>query len=302
MADYIKLFKTNSEYIQWGQSTEYLTPNVCKIEEDNSIKYNPEEENINYAEEYFTIESLEDDLDIIFNSYNYKGNTLEYRVDNGGWLMLEPNQNSEIIKQGQKIQVKGLCKNIISQSGPPPVIGMFTISKKCNVSGNIMSLLYGDDFINQNEIPDKIAFNNLFLNCTTIINSNNLILPATTLAKYCYSSMFSGCKSLTTAPELPATTLSVNCYYCMFYGCTSLITAPELPATTLADSCYQNMFNGCSSLNNITMLATDISASSCLSSWVSGVSTTGTFVKHVDMTSLPSGVSGIPEGWTVKNA
>jgi hypothetical protein len=61
------------------------------------------------------------------------------------------------------------------------------------------------------------------------------------------------------------------------------------------------MFYGCSNLNSIVMLATGISASNCLKNWVSGVSSTGTFVKHKDMTSLPSGNSGIPSGWTVVN-
>lgn len=36
---------------------------------------------------------------------------------------------------------------------------------------------------------------------------------------YCYYSMFQGCSSLTTAPELPATTLANYCYYSMFQGC-----------------------------------------------------------------------------------
>jgi hypothetical protein len=36
--------------------------------------------------------------------------------------------------------------------------------------------------------------------------------------------------------------------------------------------------------------------------WVQGVSSTGTFVKHPDMISLPSGTSGIPSGWTVIDA
>ena len=47
------------------------------------------------------------------------------------------------------------------------------------------------------------------------------------------------------------------------------------------------------------MLATNISASNCLSNWVNNVASTGTFVKHPDMTTLPTGTSGIPEGWTV---
>ena len=42
------------------------------------------------------------------------------------------------------------------------------------------------------------------------------------MASYCYSGMFSGCTSLTTAPSLPATTLADYCYSSMFYGCTSL--------------------------------------------------------------------------------
>jgi hypothetical protein len=64
--------------------------------------------------------------------------------------------------------------------------------------------------------------------------------------------MFSGCTSLTTAPELPATTLANRCYYSMFDNCTSLTTAPELPATELAYNCYSYMFNGCSKLQVLT--------------------------------------------------
>jgi hypothetical protein len=88
----------------------------------------------------------------------------------------------------------------------------------------------------------------------------------------------------------------------MFNGCTSLTTAPELPATTLADYCYIYMFRGCSKLNYIKMLATNISISGCLTNWVSNVSSTGTFVKNPAMTSLPTGKSGIPSGWTVVDA
>ena len=113
--------------------------------------------------------------------------------------------------------------------------------------------------------------------------------------------MFRNCTSLTQAPELPATKLYSYCYYSMFNGCTSLTTAPELPATTLASACYSYMFDGCKKLNYIKMLATDIPASNCLSNWVGNVSSTGTFVKNPDMTSLPSGTSGIPSGWTVYN-
>ena len=143
------------------------------------------------------------------------------------------------------------------------------------------------------------CYNAMFRNCTSLTSAPQL--PAITLASVCYDSMFFGCELLIITPELPATTLAERCYSYMFYGCTSLTEAPELPATTLTYYCYENMFNGCNKLNYIKMLATDISASECLSNWVDGVASSGTFVKNAAMTTLPSGESGIPEGWTVEN-
>jgi len=78
------------------------------------------------------------------------------------------------------------------------------------------------------------------------------VLPATTLANYCYNNMFYNCSSLTTAPVLPATTLANYCYNSMFYNCSSLTTAPELPATTLANECYSYMFFNCPNVIEIT--------------------------------------------------
>jgi hypothetical protein len=114
--------------------------------------------------------------------------------------------------------------------------------------------------------------------------------------------MFAGCTSLTTAPKLPATTLVKGCYYFMFSRCESLTSAPELPAAKLADNCYAWMLQRCPNLSHITMLATDISAVNCLEEWVLDVASSGTFVKHPNMTSLPTGKHGIPEGWTVQNS
>ena len=141
------------------------------------------------------------------------------------------------------------------------------------------------------------CYASMFEGCTSLTSAPEL--PATTLNDICYASMFEGCTSLTTAPALPATTLAQSCYSSIFKGCTSLTTAPALPATTLVYGCYRYMFQGCTNLNDITILAIDISASSCLSDWVSGVASTGTFTKHPDMNSLPTGTSGIPSGWTV---
>ena len=143
------------------------------------------------------------------------------------------------------------------------------------------------------------CYRDMFYGCTNLTTAP--VLSATTLAPACYEGMFFNCTSLTTAPELPATTLASYCYNGMFSFCESLTTAPVLPATTLVDYCYRSMFYGCTNITYIKMLATDISAETCLGNWVKNVSTTGTFVKHPDA-KIPTGISGIPNGWTVETA
>ena len=288
--------------------TLYKTVNWSVLE-DNSQ---------DYSKEYFTIEALEDGLTASLST-----NACEYSLDGNVWNSLSAEANTPTVNTGQKICFRG---NLTPDSNNG--IGTFTISNKCNVKGNIMSLLYGDDFIDKNDLTDKkFVFYRLFYKCTNIVDAFELVLPATTLASYCYRNMFQGCSSLTTAPELPATTLAGSCYYYMFYGCsslttapklpatiltkdcyyymfsrcTSLTTAPALPATKLVEYCYSSMFKDCSKLNYITMLATDVSASNCLDNWVSGVSSTGTFVKNFNLKSLPNGTNGIPSDWEVKD-
>ena len=142
------------------------------------------------------------------------------------------------------------------------------------------------------------CYNTMFYGCESLCTAPEL--PATALTIDCYQSMFHGCSSLTTAPELPATTLALGCYWGMFYGCTSLTTAPELPAPILVENCYGWMFGLCRSLNYIKCLATSTGATDCTKSWVSNVSVTGTFVKKGGV-SWPTGVNGIPSGWTVNS-
>ena len=145
----------------------------------------------------------------------------------------------------------------------------------------------------------EYCYDSMFENCTSLTTAPEL--PATTLAIGCYNQMFSSCSKLTTAPALPATTLAGDCYERMFEVCTSLVNAPELPATTLADYCYRYMFYDCRKLNSITVYANDVSATDCTTDWLSGVASTGTF-RNLGSATYSRDVSGIPTGWTeVKN-
>ena len=150
-------------------------------------------------------------------------------------------------------------------------IGTFSSTNNFTVEGNAMSLLYGDNFSTQTSLSGKsYALQNIFTKCTNLTSAENLSLPATTLADYCYASMFDKCSSLTTAPQLPATTLATECYYCMFNGCTSLTTAPSLPATTLASTCYASMFRGCTNLTTAPSLPATTLADNCYGSMFYG--------------------------------
>lgn len=345
-----------------------------------------------------------------------KATSLSYSKDGVNWTTTAVDNTAQTIdipfNSGDDIYFKGIANQWAIKSGRY-IVGLNIKTRsgnteRINLSGNVMSLIYGDNFENQTSFPANTRYNlagifsneediqgdlsqltlpattlnygcyeSMFMNDTHITTAPALpattlaancysemfysckgltsapalpattlaagcyssmfqgcaslttasALPATTLAQECYADMFSGCSSLTTAPSLPATALANGCYFRMFYlchlttapalpattlepncyahmfeACSYLHTAPVLPATTLADYCYQEMFRVCYGLNNITMLAEDISATGCLSNWVQAVAGSGTFTKSANMTTLPTGNSGIPTGWTVVDA
>ena len=230
--------------------------------------------------------------------------TIEYKVNDGEWTSVTSNTGSSApsitVSSGDKIQFRGNNTQYATDSINYNSFSGSTASFE--VEGNIMSLIYGDDFKNNSTISSTYVFASLFRGCAKLVSAKNIVLPANTLANMCYYEMFYGCAKLTTAPELPATTLADSCYRSMFKGCTSLTTAPVLSTTALTNYCYYSMFDGCRSLNYIKCLATDISARDCTHNWAYNVASTGTFVKNPNMTSWTTGGSGIPTGWTVQDA
>lgn len=269
---------------------------------------------------YLTMVALEDGL-----TAKLSVNACEYCVDgDGNWKTLPAATNTETINTGHTLSFRG---NLTPDSSNG--IGRFTISKKFNLEGNCMSMLFGDEAADNKSLSAKnYAFSRLFRNCTTVKSVSSGFLPATTLASNCYESMFRECTSLTQAPALPATAIANYCYRYMFQGCTSLTQAPELPATTLAEGCYANMFNdcislttapelpakslvsncyrfmfyGCTKLNYIKAMFTTTPSSSYTYYWVKGVASTGTFVKNTNATWNVTGVHGILSGWSVQTA
>ena len=230
--------------------------------------------------------------------------TIDYKLNNGEWVSITSNTSSSAptitVNSGDKLQFRGNNAQYATNSSDYSSFSGSTASFE--VEGNIMSLIYGDNFKNNLTISSDYTFYGLFINCTNLVSAESLILPATKLAISCYQNMFRDCISLTTAPALPATKLAASCYWGMFQNCTSLTTAPELPATNLAFFGYSFMFQGCRNLNYIKCLATNLGLMPTTDNWVRNVAPTGTFVKAAGMTKWTTGNNGIPSGWTVIDA
>ena len=287
--DLLRVFETESDYDL--AKPYFVYPTVSYVRDVDDVRYMDKP-----IPNYLYIEALADNCEVGFGG----NNEVLCSTDGNEWSVLSEQTEKVVINHGEKLYIKGECEvgyNVYFGFG----VGSFIISQQCNVGGNIMSLLFNDNFENVDLTNVDFGFSNLFAQ-QPIVNASQLILPSVVCGDMgCYYGMFSDCTSLTTAPALPATTLTRRCYDFMFQGCTALFIAPELPATILADRCYSSMFLGCSNLSYIKMLATDISAENCLYSWVNGVSSTGTFVKDdaLSVETIGIGVNGVPEGWTV---
>ena len=215
--------------------------------------------------------------------------TIEYKVETKDWTSSGDASISIQAKAGERVWFRG---NNDSYTTGNPENGFRQTTFSCYngyfyLYGNLMSLVYGDDYENKTELTGEYVFYQLFSQNNSLINhpSKDIELSATTLSKLCYRNMFYACSGLTRAPKLPAKVLAEGCYAAMFANCTSLKefpemaatdmaymsctwmmmgtgieVAPELPAQNLAKSCYEFMFSECPNLKKAMSVlpATDL--------------------------------------------
>lgn len=246
-----------------NQIGEFIKEPGWNILGNHGVPYNwtITEDKQEYRDSYLTFTSLEN------SQYKFNGNNIKYSLDNGEtWTTLINGEYTPSVSAGNKI----LWKGTLSPSRPISEIqanfgdvdydkygngiGTFLSTGEFSVSGNIASLLFEDNFENENDIENKenFIFYKLFYNCQKLKHSNNLILPFRKLSIACYYKMFAECQNLEDSPQLPSITLKDACYSYMFLNCIHLINIPEiLPAEDLSDYCYKGMFKGCSNILTI---------------------------------------------------
>lgn len=191
--------------------------------------------------------------------------SISYSTDAGLTWTTTDNTSSDItittpsLPIGSKILWKGIGQSMAKLNESDNYCNFTSNSAAFSIRGNIMSLIFGDDFVGQNSLSSKgqYTFYGLFQSCTTLISIDGLKLPATTLVDHCYREIFKGCTYLTlTDPStfsLPATTMTPYCYCGMFQNCSinfKGVSKNLLHSTTLANNCYDSMFNGSQNMTN----------------------------------------------------
>ena len=296
--------QVSDDYVHWVNSNplEWSASTLIEYDTDDCKSYRWVKTNDimcveTIPEGYLAFVAQTDNVSFTYYSSS-PNNILQYSLDSGStWNNLSNGSSTASVNNGNKVMFKASGLSVSSSSG----IGRIIPSASASVEGNIMSLCYGNNFINQTTIPNDYQFKGLFSGATNLTSAEDMELPATTLSDTCYAYMFYNCTNLTAAPKLPATTLDGNCYYWMFANCSSLTTAPELLASTLVSGCYIGMFWNCHSLNNVTCLATNVYGTSYTREWLYDVASNGTFTKAASMNNWSRDKDGIPNGWTVND-
>ena len=216
-----------------------------------------------YSLEYLTVEALED------GDFYVRSLGVGYSVNGGEWITTNLNNRTLALNTGDTVRFKRVSEG--NSSYDSTIFSGNTLAFKAY--GNAMSLIYGDNFIGNDELPTgaTYAFYGLFYICTGLTDASNLILPSSVVPGY----------------------NSWGAYSNMFCSCTSLTAAPELPATTLGSGAYRQLFFGSEGVQYIKCLAETFEQDS-FQWWI--YSETGTLVKKSGVT-FPSGA--ILDTWTV---
>ena len=277
MGEYINKYANSAAIQNAVDGGELIKPYVALV--DGVLDYNTISPEPDYTTMPLTFEITGDGDIVWYATDSSNAKTIEYSKNGGEWTSITSDADTPptiSVVSGDTLQFRG--DNAAYSDGEGASSFNNSTTAQFKIKGNIMSLIDSTNFSGLTTLQSAFTFALIF-GCfeepsgyRTVIDASNLVLPATTLADYCYASMFGNCISLTTAPQLPATTLAESCYQGMFSNCTSLTTAPQLPATALTQYCYNEMFSNCSGLTTAPQLPATTLAEGCYVGMFAGCS------------------------------
>ena len=136
MTKYLKQFELTTQYEEYINSNVALFPNVSVTNDDNKVHYNP-------IPNYLKFTAEEDNSTISLNSVTNPD--IKYSLNGGAWTQWD--YSSITLNMGDMVRMKGNNSSGFSTSSSK--YNQFQMTGKISSSGNIMSLLYEDNFEEQ---------------------------------------------------------------------------------------------------------------------------------------------------------
>ena len=157
-----------------------------------------------------TIRAIADDTKVSF--VNRSGGIVYYITSYGVANIIGKSETAEIsLNKGQNVRFLG--DNASYGAAAKDQSSYFHFTKECYVYGNVMSLVDSRNYATATTLTEDYAFAHLFDDCNAHIFNyayDSIYLPATTLTKGCYQSMFERCYTLTEvtilAPDISTAT------------------------------------------------------------------------------------------------
>ena len=280
MLKYLTTFDNEAQYEEFlnGNSVPYI--NVSYISQTGENKYYKESSAFQLQPFTIHVDELPDNREInyriLIGDHEDNGSTptyYRYKKNNDEWKTVTYDYNSGFnidaeftLKEGDTVQIinKG------NFGGVQPFIWTDTTGLKCTVSGNIMSLIWGDDYVYApaNKLPfpnfNKGAWGGNYYEGTQyvyfdftndfIVDAGDLWLPTKNLCPNIFKNMFNNCYKLEVAPDVNAKYLPYHACDSMFYGCSSLHEMSNVLAETVERGSMYRMFALCTTMNTVTDL------------------------------------------------
>jgi hypothetical protein len=167
MSKYIKVFETHIGYEEYINGEGAILPNVSFCEDEKDVHYNPVHD---YSQDYFTMVVTTGGGNVKWTGKSSKCR-LSYSINNGTtWST--PNVNITLtVNAGDKI----LWKGNTSQTGDSTGTFSGGAGVRYSVEGNVMSLLFGDNFRGQTSLTNRTyVLSGIFNNKTNITSTKNL--------------------------------------------------------------------------------------------------------------------------------
>ena len=284
MNNYLTTFSNIAAYNQFLDSNDCPPVNVSYITSTSEVKYYKDTpEAIPFTVEIDTLPSGVSEVYPKFYMETYDPNYpngdkiiwLKYKINNGSWVEYPETWNNNpdgsqlhavnittTLAEGDKISFisNNLRYNFYFNSDYW-FLEQNTDGLRVNISGNIMSLVYGDDYLYAT--PDyyegsKLYFNNMFSGSTFLKDASDLVLPKHNLPdpitennQGIFEEMFSGCTNLVSGPNILAKELPFKACKRMYLGCTNLTDIGTISAKTVHGRAFDWMYFECTSITGV---------------------------------------------------